>query len=261
MPASEKQTNQMQTMSSGDMLEPEYRQAYDAWKADPSPQQNALLLKTVHPIIEGAVNAHVGASNPLLISRARRMTLDAVRSYDPRRARLKTHLFNQLQGLKRVQRQQSTILKVPERVALDRYHLENHHKELAHELGRDPTDNELADRTGFSPRRMSKIRSYIPAAAEGQMVDQETGQPIGFSGAVIDPHHETRNMWSEMVYDDLAPTDKLIMEHAFGMNGRRVLQNQEIAAKLKRSPGLVSQRKKVIQQLLDQEGELSPFAG
>lgn len=257
----DKPAGAMQTMSSGDMLEPDYAEVYNAWKADPSPTQNARLLKTIHPAIEGAVNAHVGSTNPLLLSQARRMALDAVRNYDPRRSRLKTHLFNQLQGLKRVNRQQTAILKVPERVALDRYHLENYTKELAHELGREPSDAELLNRTGFSARRLQRLRSYNPAVAEGQMIDQETGLPTGFSGGVVDPRASDRNIWLTMVYDDLSPIDQQIMEYAFGLNGRRPRQNQEIARLLKRSPGLISQRKKAIQKLLDQEPELSPFLG
>ena len=49
------------------------------------------------------------------------------------------------------------------------------------------------------------------------------------------------------------------MENSLGMNGRKVLSNQELARKLNRSPGAISQAKARIQELLNKEDELSPF--
>ena len=51
------------------------------------------------------------------------------------------------------------------------------------------------------------------------------------------------------------------MEWSLGLHGREKLSNKEIANKLLRSPGAISQRKAKIQQLLRQEETLSPFMG
>jgi hypothetical protein len=64
------------------------------------------------------------------------------------------------------------------------------------------------------------------------------------------------NMWREMVYDDLNAQDRKIMEYTLGLNGRKPMSNQEVARKLGKSPGLISQRKKYIQEQLDQEQEM-----
>lgn len=238
-------------------IEPDFAEPFATWKANPTPDGNAAFLQTLQPTIDKAISAHVGQGSPLLTSRARRMALDAVRSYDPTRGtRLGTHLFNQLQGLKRVARQQSTILGVPERVSLDRYHLEEAHKSLAAELGRDPTDGELADHTGFSLRRMAHVRSYQPAVSQGMMESLGEG---AFTGGVQPGRDGSQEMWLRMVYEDLDPFDQKVMEHALGMHGNPVLPNHKIASKLNRSPGYISQRKRYIQQRLDEEPELSPF--
>lgn len=243
---------------SGLLIEEEFNEPYNAWKATPGPDANAAMLKTLDPVIQGAIKTHVGEPNPLLNSRARMMALEGLRSYDPARGRLQTHLYNHLQGLKRVNRQQTTIVKVPERVSLDRYHLDQYQRELADELGREPTDAELMDRTGFSSRRISRVRSYNPAVAEGMMED-EAGQ--SFAGAVKDPNAEARGMWQQMVYDDLDPYHQKVMEYTFGLNGRKPMQNQEIARKLGKSPGAISQAKLRIQKMLDEEQDLNPFTG
>jgi IS30 family transposase len=49
------------------------------------------------------------------------------------------------------------------------------------------------------------------------------------------------------------------MELSLGMRGQSKASNQEIARKLNRSPGAITQRKIKIQQLLNQEQDLSPF--
>lgn len=237
-----------------DMLEDAFREPYTAWKTAPGPLTNAPMLKALQPTIEGAIRTHVGEPNPLLTSRARLMALEGLGSYDPKRGRLQTHLYNHLQGLKRVNRQQTTILRVPERISLDRYHLENATQELAHTLGRDPTDDELADHTGFSPRRIAKVRSYNPAVAEGT-IDEAT-QGNGPVGGVQDVA-SARPLHLDIVYDELDAYHKAIMEYSLGLNGRRALSNQEIARKMKRSPGAISQAKARIQKMLDDAEELA----
>lgn len=236
------------------LIEPEYEEAFKAWRAAPGPAANTQMLQTVDPIVQGAIRTHAGSSNPLLVSHARRIALEGLRSYDPSRGRLKTHLYSQLQGLKRAQRQQGQILSVPERVAQDRYRLEQLEEELRNELGREPTDLELADRTGFSGRRMSRLRSYQPAVAEGTL--EAASQEI-FGAA--DPAQKRRDLWVQLVYDDLDPYHQKIMEYTLGLNGRVPLSNAAIANRLGRSAGAISQAKLRIQRMLDEGEELSPF--
>lgn len=243
-------------------LEADYLEPYNAWKADPSPAQNAAILKKLHPVIEGAVRTHVGEPNPLIMGRARRMTLDGLRSYEPQRGRLQTHLYNYLQGLKRVARQQSVVLKVPERVQLDRQSLQTAETDLTHRLGREPTDAELADHTGFSLRRLARVRSYQPAVAEGTMEEANPEAQEVFGGTRLPGQTSAARRlpaWHRVVYDELSDFDRKVMEYAYGLNGRRAMANQDIASKLGRSPGFISQRKAIIQRMLDQGDELNPF--
>lgn len=244
--------------ASTDMLEDELREPYTAWKATPGPAANAAMLKALRPTIEGAIRTHVGEPNPLLTSRARVMALQGLRGYDPKRGRLQSHLYNHLLGLKRANRQQTTILKVPERVQLDKYHLENAVGELRATLGREPTDAQLADHTGFSPARIAKVRSYSSGLAEGFVEDVGGGNVFG-GVRVPGAGGSASSHWRDIVYDGLDEYHRAVMELAFGLHGRRPMANQDIAAKLRRSPGAISQAKARIQKQLDEEYELSPF--
>ena len=241
------------------LIESDFDEPYKKWKVDPSPDNNAMMLDTIHPVIEGAIRTHIGDSNPLLVGSARRMSLEGLRSYDPARGRLQTHLYNHLQGLKRTNRQQTQILSVPERVVQDRYRLDEATQSLASELGREPTDNEWADHTGYSKRRMRHIRSFRPGVAESAMQNPESGEEFG--GAVQTPQNDQPGIWARVVYDDLDPYHQKVMELGLGLHGRQPLPNQEIARVLNRSPGAISQAKLRIQKMLNEEDELSPFQG
>jgi len=237
-------------------LEPEYQSVYAAWKAAPGPQTNNEFLKVLTPAIEKGVKATVGTTNPLLLSRARGITLQAIKTYDPSKAQLNTHLRNQFKGLKRIHRQIGQPIKIPERIVLQHGRLQQVSEELQAELGREPSDAELASTAGISLSRLKKIRTYRPAVAVGtfQSADEEDDEDfVPLSHSLSQP----KNLWEKIVYDELSPLDQLIMEMSLGLHGQPALQNHEIAKRLKRSPGLISQRKKIIQDKLDQEAELS----
>lgn len=236
------------------LLEPEYADAYGAWKAAPSPESNASMLRTLGPVIEGAARLHTGAVDPITIGHGRRLALEGLRRYDPAKGRLQTHLYNHLQGLKRLSRRQTQALSAPERVVLERHGLEEAGRALESELNREPSDMELMDHLGIAAKRLARLRSYRPGVAEGTMEASATGL---YGGA--DPAGERRSVWQDLVYSELSPIDQRIMEHTLGLHGRQPLENREIARRLRLSPGAISQRKAKIQALLDQEDEISPF--
>lgn len=235
------------------MTEPEFDNLYTTWQQNRTPEGNAAALQALNPTINQAMQTHVGKQDPLLKSKARRMTLRALQTYDPMRGRLRNHVYNHLRGLKRAAGQQAHILRAPERLMLDRRAVGASQQELEDELGREPTDDELAHRAGFSVGRLQRIRGYKPGMSHGFFENLGEG---GFLPAVKRQESEA---WVQFVYDDLSPIDKKIMEWTLGLNGQPVLANQVIAKRLNRSPGAISQRKKLIQNLLDEEQDLSPF--
>lgn len=229
---------------------------YETWKADRSPAANAAILKRIQPVIGAAIRTFVGEENPLIAGNAKVIAIESLPKFDPARGTLQNHLFAHLQGLRRQNRRQTAGVKAPEQVTIDRYALDMAVDDLTHTLDRDPSDAELRDYTGFSARRMARVRSYKPAIAEGTIADAETGE--NYAPGVYSAK-KTRSLWYDIVYGDLDPYHQTVMEHTLGLYGKRVLPNTELAAKLKRSPGAISQAKKRIQALLDREKALSPF--
>jgi DNA-directed RNA polymerase specialized sigma subunit len=239
-----------------DYLEPEYREAYEAWEQDQTPTGNAAILGAIDPVVRKGTSMYGGVS-PLTRSRGRKLALEGLRTYDRSRSRLQSHLINQLKGLQRISKQQHEVVHAPERVLLDRFKLQRYEQELMDTLGRDGTDAELADQSGFSLKRIKHIRGWQPGMTSSQLEDISPNLAGGqFVGGV-----SSQAAWLEVVYDSLAPMDQKIMEFSMGLHGRKELSNQEIAKKLKRTPGAISQRKKKIQEIIRQEEDLSPFIG
>jgi RNA polymerase primary sigma factor len=238
------------------LLEPDYHPHYTAWMADPSPKNAGALVKAVQPVLDAAVRTYVGGEpSPTIKSRAKLLALDAAARYDPSRAKLRTHLMVHLQGLRRYAARENQIVGVPERVGLDLHRIRTGTTELADRLGRDPTDQELADHVGLSRKRIGYVRQAKGGLAEGQLSrENEEGGVEAFQPAVVQSQDD--NGWTDLVYHDLHPTDQIILEHSLGLHGKQVLSKQKIAAKLRLSPGAVSQRAARIQAMLDKREEL-----
>lgn len=235
---------------------PEFDDLFDTWRKTPSPEINTKLLGTVQPIIDTAVNSYAGQSaSPTLKNKARLMALKALGTYDPQKGNVKTHLLSQLQSLRRAAAQEQNIIGIPEQVGLDFQRLSAAENELRDSLSRDPSDDELADMTGLSTRRIKKIRAFNQPISEGMTAMQsgdsedDTNTEIA---STLPNYTKHTDAWLDFVHGDLSPTDKLIMDMTLGRNGRRRTSTQDIARRLNITPGAVSQRAAKIQQMIDQ---------
>lgn len=238
------------------MLEPDFAPHFNTWKANPTPVNTSKLVKVMEPVISSAVKSYaVGGASPTLHSKAKLIVIDALKSYDPTKAKLKTHMMSQLQGLRRASTKETQILSIPEQVSIDIGRLNEAQNLLTDKLGREPSTLELADHTGVSKKRIEYIRRSKPVYSEG-MVTSPKGDD---SDELFQPQVDSRGgdeAWLDFVYHDLDPLDQVIMEYSLGMHGKKILSNQGIAKRLRVSPGAISQRKAKIQNKLDSREEL-----
>jgi DNA-directed RNA polymerase specialized sigma subunit len=227
---------------------------YTQWQQNRTPELNSRLLTSVQPVIDTALSSYAGQNqpSPALRSRAKILALKAFDSFDPQRGNVRTHLLSQLQGIRRLAAKEQNIISIPEQVGLDFQRLDTAENELRDRLSRDPTDEELADFTGLSVRRIRKVKTFHKPVASG-MLDQETTEDAytGEVASYLPGQNTAADAWLDFVYGDLGPTDKLIMDMSLGRNGRRRTSTQEIAARLNITPGAVSQRAAKIQAMID----------
>lgn len=231
----------------------DFNNMYAQWQQAKTPESNTAILKAVQPVIDTAVQSYAGQhAHPTIRSNARMMALKALDSFDPARGNVRTHLLSQLQGLRRATAKSQNIISIPEQVGLDFSNLNESENQLRDTLGRDPSDDELADATNLSKRRIQKIRAFNQPLAEGMTVKDMTEDNYGGDVASTVPgSNRGADAWFNFVYDDLSPTDKLIADMTLGRNGRRKTSTQDIAHRLNITPGAVSQRAAKIQVMLD----------
>ena len=228
---------------------------FDAWKKSQTPTTRSGLLRAVQPIIDGAVKGY--GSDPLLGGQAKLMALQSFNSYDPAKGTLKNHIIGHLQGLKRQSGQNSQVIHIPERLVLEHQHLQYATNELENALGRPPSDAELSDRAGIPLKRIAQVRRAQPGTVESSLRDEQGG--IYNPATKIPGQNRSADMWQTLVYHDLAPVDQFIMEHTLGLHGKAILANTAVAAKLRVSPGAISQRKAKIQAMLDERYDSALF--
>jgi DNA-directed RNA polymerase specialized sigma subunit len=160
-----------------------------------------------------------------------------------------------MQSLRRLSAKEQNIISIPEQVGLDFQRLSGSENELRDSLSREPTDDEIADSTGLSVKRIRKIRAFHQPLSEGMTAmttgnsEDDTNTEIA---STLPNYNRHADAWMDFVYGDLSPTDKLIMDMTLGRNGRRKASTQEIAAKLRITPGAISQRAAKIQNMIDQ---------
>lgn len=132
---------------------------------------------------------------------------------------------------------------------MDRRHLEETESQLRDALGRDPSDIELANRTGLSLKRLQYVRQARHTVAGSQIERDETSDAPASTIPGQDPRQKA---WEQLVYYDLQPLDQTIFDMTLGRNGRRPHTVAEIAAKLGVTPSAISQRTAKIQAKLDE---------
>lgn len=226
---------------------------YTTWKTNQTPETNTKILAAVQPVIDSALTSYAGQEHsPTLRSKAKLMALKALNTYEPNRGNVRTHLLSQLQSLRRASAKEQNIISIPEQVGLDFQKLTAAENELRDQYGRDPTDDELADYTNLSRRRLQKIRAFNQPLAEGtvsKIVDEDSNG--GDVASDVPGRTRALDAWIDFVYDDLGPTDKLIMDMTLGRNGKKRTPTQDIAKKLRLTPGAISQRAAKIQTMID----------
>lgn len=223
---------------------PDLTDAITKYQKSPIPEHADNLLLAASPTISRALKAYGGVDTPALRAQAKLLTLDAAKTYTPKEAKPETHLLSQLQALRRISASAANIGYMPEQVRLDAPKIQRHAMELQQELGRDPSDAELADHIGIPIERIARARKGTAAFTSSSL-------PEGVETTLPSYEKENRNNWAKYVYHDLTPAGQIVMEHTLGLNGKPLLSTEEIARKANISTGRVSQYRADIEKSLN----------
>lgn len=207
-------------------------------------------LKELQPTIDSAIHSFAGGDQSYK-TQARILTLSAIRSFDPKKgASIKTHVYGNLQRLKRLSAQRGNLTKISEEAATQRLAIDKARKAWEIDKGTDPTTEELATVTGISRERIDALAHYRPVTPDSLAVS-----PEGDSMAVTDVDRALA-MYDRYIYDDLDRTDKKIYEWTTGYGGAKQISRSEMANRLRMSEAAVSKRVSKISAKFNQDREM-----
>lgn len=191
-------------------------------------------------------------ASPVVRQRARILAAQAVQSFNPERgAQLSTHVYRQLQRLQREAPAITDPLPLPERMRRDSRDIINALAEAGGLIGTEVSDERLSELTGIPVSRVTKVRGMmrkrLPESSYEEGLGDDDGEVPDVVATETDPYDE----WVDAVYHDLGEVDRVIMSYRTGFRGAPVLPTNEIARRMKLSPGAVSQRAAKIQARLD----------
>lgn len=219
--------------------------AYQRWKRSQSGVDLDALLKRLDPIVQSEVNKRAGTlSRDLLLGQARKLAVDAIKSYDPvHGAKLSTHVVNQLLKLSRVNYTHQNAARIAEHHMLQFHTLRIGKEDFAAENGRDPTTEELADTLGWSPKKLGEVQTQFQRS---ELLEHAGGGASTAHNFVSTEHDPTIGY----VYATLSPRQQRIFEMRTGYNGARKLSNPEVMKKLGITQGVLSYEITRITELL-----------
>lgn len=209
-----------------------------------TPESADAYLTAINPWIDSAVRTYGGKdSHPVLKTEAKLLALNAAPNFKPDAGvKLRTYLMSHWQGLRRKSPRLDIPVSVPERIGIDASRIRRHVEDLESDLGRPPSDYELADRTGLSMDRIAKARNAGRIRVGADPADDVRE---GLSD-------KFKNAWMNFIHSDLSGPDQLILEHTVGLNNKEKLSTTQLADMLKVTPGAISQRREKIQKMLDE---------
>ena len=225
---------------------------WNTWHKHPTKKNLRTLMNEAKPVIDKSMRSYAKNASPAVRSKAKVLAVKAFKTYDPSgRSKLSTWLHTQMQPLSREAQSYDTV-HTPEKIRFDLAHVNKMHNRFVDENNREPNEDELADYTGLSRKRIAHIRKYDRKLLYESFFDPEDDDDSGSLPGTNKPE----NLWADFVYAELGEKDKLIYDLKTGRGGRgKPLSVNQIAKKVGISASAVSQRLAKISQRIQEGAE------
>jgi RNA polymerase primary sigma factor len=208
-----------------------------------------LVIKIAHDY------AHLGLPLLDLISEGNIGLMRAVERFDPAKGgKLSTYAAWWIkQSIKRALANQSKTIRLPVHLVDKISKMNRVASQMSEELGREPTDDELAEEVGLSTRTVSQLKtaSIRPSSLDAPISDDDStefGEMVGDEGAQT-PFEFLRdkNLRDELadILEVLDGRERLIIFQRFGLDGVRPRTLEEVGEKL----GVTRERIRQVQNI------------
>jgi RNA polymerase primary sigma factor len=131
------------------------------------------------------------------------------------------------QAVRRALANQSRTIRIPVHALAVRYAVDQASKRLALELGREPSEQELASATGVVPNGVSQILSMVKEplsldAPRGPDTEASLGESVADRGAISPNEHAARKERAARLHhllDGLSAREREMLRMRFGLDG------------------------------------------
>lgn len=192
-----------------DVIEkPDYRSKdkllYDQWAQNKTPSNMTALMKHLSPLVYSEVQRQSGAlPKAALAAEAKIWTMKAIKSFDPSKGfALSTHVMNYLPKVRRLNYKHQNAARLPENQQRQFREYSKAKSNLENDLGRDPTDEELAKHLGWSKGYTVKFKSRLFS----DLIES------GSENASQMSEYSDSNMLFQEIMNRLTPQERMIAE-------------------------------------------------
>lgn len=213
-----------------------------AWKnGGETPQALKPLLRSFRPMIQAKVNVYKGklrmVPDSTIEAEFYLRFVDALRSYDPSKGALGTYVYRYLDKAKRFIVENQNIGRIPENRAYKIKSFTSARDELAEELGRQATEDELAKKLGWDRAEVDRMESELRNDLVAQGFEDD---PYSFTPSKSE---ETLRLFKY----ELAGEERDVYEYLTGFGKPQTTSTGDIAQKMGIPDYKVSRIKQTIQ--------------
>lgn len=214
------------------------------WQRTGDPKLLDEITQQIKPIVYGATNKWSGIlPDSAFRAKAMQLAIQSLKSYDASKGALSTFLYTRLQKMSRDVYKSQNAMRIPESRITGIGALHSAEGELAVKLGREPTDEELADELTWSKAKVSQLRDE----ARPEMI-YYAGQDIyGTSAINPDPMVQVKINYA---YNQLSPNYREIFDYLTGLHGKPELTPAEISTRTGVSPSTITRVKQQALKLM-----------
>lgn len=213
----------------------EFLQKFKEWKISKDKKKLSELVEMLKPIWIKKIPIFGGNPKDLIdVAYTKNLVAKALHDYDPNQTNINVYLWYRLSNLPRQIHKVHNVLNYTEQDLQIKNKLDVIENEMAEELGRAPSDSELAERLGISLKKLEKIRGMGSALSSSSLsLTTEDDEERGISSGVIIPELENKYKIKilDVIYNELLPEEQVFLEHYFGLRGKKQLSLAEAAKK------------------------------
>lgn len=223
---------------------PDDREMLAQWQKTRDPKLFMELSARYQPVVHSVVNKFktLGLPPATLKAHANAQMFKAFNTFDPDRGtQPMTHIWNSLQKVHRVAISTQMSGKIPESRNLKRAVFTTVKTNLADQRGYEPSATEMADELGWSVKEVGRMNNELAGEVSASKA------AFDFYGNSVTKEHKDKALVDYM-YHELHGPEKVVFEHTFGYAGKPVLNNKEIAKRIKTNEMAVHRMKKKMSQ-------------